>query len=147
MVITVCADALNSRPKTALLVPIGDLGNLRRQREDDIGVFHGQQVFGARRHPVARGGSLAFRAVPVLAGVARDVMVAAFGARGNMPAERFGSAGFNRGHHFELGQADMPGVGPPPRRAKGAEDVSDLQPKPSHRPRRLFQPSSQGLVL
>jgi hypothetical protein len=44
-----------------------------------------------------------------------------------MPAERLGSAGFYRGHHFELAQTDMSRIGPPPRRAMGAEDVSNLQ--------------------
>jgi len=44
-----------------------------------------------------------------------------------MPAERLGSAGLNGGHHFELAEADMSLIGPPPSRAMGAEDVSDLQ--------------------
>jgi hypothetical protein len=63
----------------------------------------------------------------VLARVISDVLVIAFGAGGNMPAERLGSAGLNGGHHFELAEADMSLIGPPPSRAMGAEDVSDLQ--------------------
>jgi hypothetical protein len=53
--------------------------------------------------------------------------IIAFGARGHMPAERLGSAGFNRGHHFELGQADMSFIGLPPSRTMVTENVSDLQ--------------------
>ena len=126
-----------------LLVPVGDAGDLGRQSEDDVEVLHRKQVLGARGHPVARrrslarcaGGALsARRAVPVLAGVVGDVLVAALGAARHMPAERLGPAGLDRRHHLELGQADMPGTGPPPRGAVGAEDVSDLQPWPGHAP-------------
>ncbi len=59
-------------------------------------------------------------------------MVAALGAPGYMPAERLGPASLNRRHHFELGQADMSGIVPPPRGAMGTEDVSDLQLRPGH---------------
>ena len=44
-----------------------------------------------------------------------------------MPAECFGSTGLDRGHHFELTEADMPCIGLPPRRAICTKDVSDLQ--------------------
>ena len=109
------------------LVPICDTGDLGRQGEDQVEVFHGQQIFGSRRHPVARRRSLTFGTVPVLARVVGDVLVIAFGAGRHMPAERLGSAGLNGGHHFELAQADMTRIGPPPRRAIAAKDVSDLQ--------------------
>ena len=56
----------------------------------------------------------------------------ALGAGRHMPAERLGSAGLDRRHDLELGQADMPGIGPPPRGAVGAKDVSDLQRGPGH---------------
>ena len=109
------------------LVPICDTGDLGRQREHHMEVFHGQQIFGSCRHPVTCCRSLTFGTVAVLARVVSDMLVLAFGARGHMPAERLGSAGLNGGHHFELGQADMPSIGPPPRRTMGAEDVSNLQ--------------------
>ncbi len=112
-----------------LLVPVGDAGNLSGQREDDVEIFHRQQILCPCRHPVARSGTLTFRAVPVLARVISDVLVIAFGACGHMPAERLGSAGLNGGHHFELAEADMSLIDPPPSRAMGAEDVSDLQLK------------------
>ena len=48
--------------------------------------------------------------MPVLALIVRDVMVAALGARRHMPAERLGSAGLYRRHHFELAQTDMPAL-------------------------------------
>ena len=74
-------------------------------------------------------------------------MVAAFGAARHMPAERFGPAGFNRRHDLELGQADMPGIGPPPRRTMGAENVSDLQPGSGQCPDRSLQTSLHRLIL
>ena len=138
---------LEQQPVDRPLVPVGDLRDLGRQGEDDVEILHRQQVLGARRHPVARRRSLTLRAVPVLAGVVGDVMVAALGAARHMPAERLGPAGLDRRHHLELGEADMPRIGLPPRRTMGAEDVSDLQLWPGHRPRALLQPSSQGLVL
>ena len=48
-------------------------------------ILHGQQVFGAGLHPVARGRSLTLGAVPVLTTVIGDVMVAALGATGHKP--------------------------------------------------------------
>ena len=107
-------------------MPIGDLRDLGGQREDDVEILHRQQVLGAGLHPVTRGGSLTLWAVSVLAGIISDVMVAAFGATGHMPAERFGSAGLNRRHHLQLREADMPRIGLSPRRAVGTEDISDL---------------------
>jgi hypothetical protein len=43
-----------------------------------------------------------------------------------------GPAGLDRRHHLQLGQADMPGIGLPPRRPTGAEDVSELQRGTGH---------------
>jgi hypothetical protein len=62
-----------------------------------------------------------------LTGIIRDVLVIAFGASRHMPAKRLGSAGLNRRHYLELAQVDMPGIGPPPRGAIPAEDISDFQ--------------------
>ena len=90
-------------------------------------VFHGQADLRPRRHPVALPRSLTFGTMPILAGVVGDVLMAALGAGRHMPAERLGSAGLNGGHHFELAEADMSAIGLPPRRAMGAEDVSNLQ--------------------
>ena len=119
-------------------------------------ILHGQQVFGAGLHPVARrrpltrraGGTLsAGRAVPVLAAVVGDVMVVALSATGHMPAERLGSTGLDRRHHLELGQADMPSMPLPPRRAMGTKEVSDLQLGSGQFPPRLLQTSFESLVL
>ena len=84
------------QPVDRLLVPIGDLRNLGREREDDVEILHRQQVFGAGLHPVARGRPMTLGAVPVLTTVIGDVIVAALGATGHMPAERLGPAGFDR---------------------------------------------------
>jgi len=110
-----------------LLIPESDTGDLGWQGEDQVEVFHRQQVFGPCRHPIACGGPLTFRAVPVFARVVRDVVVITFSASRHMPAERLGPAGLNGGHRFELAETDMSSIGPPPRRAVHAKDVSDLQ--------------------
>ena len=78
-----------------LLIPISDASNLGWQGEHNVEIFHRQQIVGARGHPVSRGGSLTLRAMPVLAGIVRNMLVVALGARGHMPAECLGSAGFN----------------------------------------------------
>ena len=79
--------------------------------------------------------------MPVLAGIIGDVVMPALGAGRHMPAERLGPAGFDRRHDLELGQADMPGIGPPPRGAVGAKDVSNLQLWPDHQTRALLTPT------
>ena len=114
------------------LVPVRDPGDLCRQGEDDVEILHRQQVLRPRRHPVPRRRSLTLRAVPVLAGVVGDVPVAALRARRHMPAERLRPAGLDRRHDLELGEADVPGMGPPPRGAMLTEDVGQLQPGPGH---------------
>ena len=63
----------------------------------------------------------------IFARVIGDVLMAALGAGRHMPAECFGSAGLNGGHHFELAETDMSSIGLPPRRTMGAEAVSYLQ--------------------
>ncbi len=108
MVVTVSADARNSMPQMALfaiglepvatrwLTPEGDLSDPGWQGEDHMEKLDGQKVLGTRRHPVARRRLLTLWAMPVLAGIVGDVMVAAFGAARYMPAERLGPAGFDR---------------------------------------------------
>ncbi len=54
---------------------IGDVGDLRRQREHHVEVFDRQQVLHACHHPVPRRRTLTLRAVPVAAGVVGDVLV------------------------------------------------------------------------
>ncbi len=98
-------------------------------------------------HPIARSRPFTFGAAPVLAGVVGDVVVAAFGATRHMPAERLGSAGLDGRHHLELGQADMPLMGLPPRTTMGAEDVSQLQLGPGHTGAESLQTSLDGAVL
>lgn len=83
-------------------VPIGDAGYLSWHGEDNVEVFHGQQIFGTRSHPITSRRALALRAMPVFTRVIGDVLMAAFCAGGHMPAKRFSSAGFNCRHHFQL---------------------------------------------
>jgi hypothetical protein len=44
-----------------------------------------------------------------------------------MAAERRGATAFDRRHHFELGEAQMPGLGGAVSWAFGAKDVGDLK--------------------
>jgi hypothetical protein len=45
----------------------------------------------------------------------------------DMTAERRGPAMLDRGHHPELAEAQVPGMGGPVSRASAAEDVGDLE--------------------
>lgn len=116
-------------------VPEGDPRDLGWQCEDGVEILDWQQVFGTGCHPVASGRALALGAVPVLATIIGDMLVATLGAGRYMPAERICSAGFYRRHHLELAQADMPCIGPPPRGTMLAEYVSNLQPCAGQGPR------------
>ncbi len=81
-----------------LLVPVCNAGDLGWQGEDDVEIHYRQKIFGPRRHPVARRRTLAFGAVPVLATVVRNVLVAARDASRYMPAERLSPADLYRRH-------------------------------------------------
>ena len=109
------------------LVLVGDVGDRPRQREHDVVVRHRQQLGLARRQPVLCRRALALRAVPVAAGVVRDLAVRTLLAARDMSAERCRPAALDRRHHLELAEADMAGIGPAPCRAVAAEDVRDLQ--------------------
>ncbi len=61
------------------------------------------------------------------------MLVAALGTGRHMPAKRLSPAGLDGRHDLELVQADMPGIGPPPRGTMGPEDVRNLQLMPTAR--------------
>ena len=123
------------------LVLIGDVGDLGRQREDDVEVADRQQIGLARGEPVPRRRALALGAVPVAAAVVGDAAVAAVLARLDMAAERCGAAGLDRRHHLQLAEAQMTGMGRAPGGAMAMEDVGDLQRRAAHR-RRVRRPVS-----
>jgi hypothetical protein len=52
-----------------------------------------------------------------------------------------------KGHHLELGQTNMPRIGPPPHGAMLAENVRNLQLGMRQLPVRLHQPSPECLIL
>ena len=109
------------------LVLQGHRGNLRRQREHDVEVAHGQQVGLALFQPGPRGGALALRAMPVAARVIGDPPMAAVGAGLDVPAQRGGATVLDRRHDLELMQAQVPGMGGPISRPGSTEDVGNLE--------------------
>src|SRR5258705_10447023 len=82
-----------------------------------------QQIGLPGRQPVLCRRALALRAVPVAAGVVRDLAVRALLAARDMAAERGRAATLDRPHQLQLTEADMAGIGPAPFPAGGAEDV------------------------
>ena len=109
------------------LVVERDVGDLGRQREDDVEVSDRQQVGLALGQPGARGGALALGAVPVAAAVVGDPPVAAVLAGLDMTAEGRRAAMLDRRHDLELMQAQVPGMGGPISGAGSTEDVGDLE--------------------
>lgn len=74
-------------------------------------------------------------------------MVAAFGASRHMPAERLGSAGFNRRHHLQLAVTDMTSIGPPTCRTIPPKDICDLQAWARQPPGPSLQSPPDGVFL
>jgi len=74
------------------LVLVRDVGDLGRQREDDVEVSDRQQIGLALGEPGAGGRTLALGTVPVAAAVVGDALVAAVRAGLDMTAEGGGAA-------------------------------------------------------
>jgi hypothetical protein len=104
-----------------------DVGNLRRQREDDVEVSDRQQIGLALGEPRAGGRTLALWAVPVAAAVVGDALVAAVRAGLNMTTQGGGTAVLDRRHDLELLQAQVPGLGGTVGGSGGPQDVGDLE--------------------
>ena len=109
-----------------------DLGDRRRQGEDDVVIGDRQQLGLALGKPLARRRALTLRAVPIAAGVVGDALMRAVLAALDVPAERGGATGFDRRHDLQLREAHMAGVGLAPCGPVGAKDVGDLQKRPRH---------------
>src|ERR1019366_2109115 len=101
------------------LVLVGNVGDGCRQREDEVIVWHRQQIGLARGQPVLCRRALALRAVPVAARVVRDPAVRALLASLDMAAESGRAAALDRRHDLELTETDMASVGPPALQAGG----------------------------
>src|SRR4029077_12632473 len=79
--------------------------------------------------------------MPVAAAVVRDDRVRAALAARDMPAERDCAAALDRTHDLHLVEADVAGIGAPPRRPVCAEDIRALQSGTGHG-RRPLKPAA-----
>ncbi len=119
------------------LVLIGDIGDRRRQGEDQVEVGHGQQLGFALGEPVPGRRTLALGAMAVAAGVVGDPRMGTVLAGQHVTTERRRAAALDGGHDLELAEAQVAGVGPAEGRAEVAEDVLNLHACARHRGRRL----------
>ena len=71
----------------------GDRAERRREGEDDVEVFDGEQLGFPGLHPVGGGGGLALGAVAVAARVVGDLLMPALVALLDVSAQRGGAAG------------------------------------------------------
>ncbi len=109
-----------------------DLGDRRRQGEDDVVIGDRQQFGLALGEPLPRRRALTLRAMPIAAGVVGDAFMRAVLAALDVSAERGSATGFDRRHDLQLREAHMAGVGLAPCGPVGAKDVGDLQKRPRH---------------
>jgi hypothetical protein len=109
------------------LVLEGDVGDLRRQREDDVEISDRQQVGLALGEPRAGGRALALGTVPVAAAVVGDAPVAAVHTGLDMAAEGGGTAMLDRRHDLKLLQAQVPGLRDAIGGSGGTQNVGDLE--------------------
>lgn len=78
------------------LVLVSNIDDLRRQGEDHVEVFDGQQVPHPRLYPALRRSALTLWTMPLATGVI-----------GDMPAKDRSPAILNCGHDFQLRQVQM----------------------------------------
>ncbi|ANY84413.1 hypothetical protein BB934_40110 (plasmid) [Microvirga ossetica] len=116
------------------LVGPGQIADRGRQREHHMEVGHGQQLGFALSKPVPGRRPLAFRAVPVAAGIVGNLRTGTALAALHMPAERGRAAGLDRAHHLELAEADVTRMGSTPGGSVGAEDLRHLESRVGHGP-------------
>jgi hypothetical protein len=111
---------------------IGEFGDRRREREDDVEVGHRQELGLALGEPLLCRCGLAFRAMAIPAGIVGDGRISAVLAARDMAAERRCAAALDRRHDLELAEAHMPGVGVTPHRSEVAEDIRDFESGTDH---------------
>src|ERR1700724_2782965 len=102
------------------------------QRVDDVEVWRREQLGFPLFQPLPRRRALALRAMPVATAVVRDDRVGAALAARDMPPERNCAAALDRTHDLHLVEADVAGIGAPPRRPVVAEDIRDLESWTGH---------------
>ena len=85
-----------------LLVVLDEWVQGMGQREHDMKIGDGQQVFGLSLHPLGPLESLASRTVPVATGMGHEVGLSAMGTLVLMAAQRGCAAGGNSSKHFPM---------------------------------------------
>ena len=109
------------------LVLEGDLANRRRQCEDDMEVWHRQQLGLPLREPLGPCQPLAFGTVTIAAGVVSDARCATIIALLDMASEHRCSARRDGAHDASLDAPEMTGMRLSKRFAMAAEDIRHLQ--------------------
>jgi hypothetical protein len=104
-----------------------------RHAEDQVVIADRQQLQLALPKPLIAGTGLALGAVPVTAGVIRDGLMSAIGARIAMTAERSGTAAHDRIKHLALRPGQRSAVPLPEAVTSDANYVGHLEGRPAHR--------------
>ena len=122
---------LRRRPEQQIvddrLVLPGDVGDLGRQREDDVEIADRKQVGLALGEPCLRGGALTLRGSAGCDNSCRRREVAAVVAGIDVAAERSRPAVLDRRHDLELGKAQVTGLSGAIAGSFSSEDIGDLR--------------------
>lgn len=108
----------------------GDLGDRRRQCEDEVEIGSRQERGLAVRHPLRPRAALTLRAVTIAAGVAGDPGPAAVVAGFDIAAKRRRPACRDRAHHAPLDPPEMRGMGTRVILAVAAQNIGDFDDGP-----------------
>ena len=111
---------------------IGDLGDGCGQSEYEVVVFDGEQLRLPIGEPLLGSKTLTFRAVPITTRVVSDLHRITVVTPQDMSTEFCPATLFNRRHHLELPEGHVPAIFQTPREALVAENIRDLQGRPSH---------------
>src|SRR6266853_6283761 len=95
-------------------------------------IRHGQQLGLTLGQPLLRRRALALRTMAIAAGIVGDERVRAVLATRDMAAERRRAAALDGGHHLQLAEADVTGIGSAPRRTVAAENIRNLKRGTGH---------------
>ncbi len=105
------------------LVLVGHRADQGRKREHEMKMRHGQKLGFTRRKPFRRSPPLAFRTVPITAGIIGDAGVCTVRAALNMTAQRGSATDLDCRHDASLGEVQVTSVGRAPRLTMAAEDI------------------------
>jgi hypothetical protein len=98
-----------------------------RHRENDVSIANGKQFFTSSLDPAPTGAGLAFRAMPIQAGIIRVSEMAATGTLIDVSTESRSAAAFDGSQDFQMPARNPVSAVFNELLSRGADDVGHLQ--------------------